>query len=313
MNDIDLSLFTVIHYPKSPAGQGMNPRAVRKLEKRGLFVDTCLRQLAILNRKYALDGIDFEPGATLTAGNHAYAFLLQTITGLNSAVPGETNVQGQFRRAWEKCRVDAEPALFASLSGIIHKAFNHSREIRRNYLQGIGGQSYGSLARKLIAPDEGSRILFVGTGDLARSMLPLFGNYALAAWNHRATRTTLGDVRVFRPNEAAKAAAWASHIVMTTPADDAHDAFWAGLSAGLSTNRIEAIVHLGRRRAERGCWEHWSQGKRYYDLDDVFALRESQSVLRALNILRARKACQHFAAADAEPDTHAASLLPQRA
>ena len=78
-------------------------------------------------------------------------------------------------------------------------------------------------------PQRDARVLFVGTGDLARSMLPLFRAFDVGVWNHRPTAAGAPDrtsAAGLRTDEADAAAAWATDIVFTTPRDPAHDSAW---------------------------------------------------------------------------------------
>ena len=49
----------------------------------------------------------------------------------------------------------------------------------------------------------------------------------------------------------------------------------------------------------------------FFDLDDVFELRSSQTALRNLHILRARRACEKTARQKNLPDATDIRLLPQ--
>ena len=206
-----------------------------------------------------------------------------------SAIPGETNIFGQFRRAWKQYQADAQASSVEYFSPLIERLFADCRNIRQTFLEGIGGASYGSLVRKLCRAETDSRILFVGAGDLAQSIVPFFDNRAIALWNHRPITAT-GSHRVFAPAAADLAAEWTDRVILTTPADQANDRLWSEL---LTTTGARTIVHLGRRKADRGPWIRHSD---FFDLDDIFALREQQSNVRSLNLRRARKACADKAA-----------------
>ena len=139
-------------------------------------------------------------GAEVRFGPDAYRFVLEITTGLRSAIPGETNVFGQFRNAWQDFRRDGPAARITRLAPLVHRLSNDTKAIRREHLHGIGGASYGSLVRRLIAPARADRILFVGAGNLAQSMLPFFDNYELGIWNHRpAVNRVVCANRFFRP------------------------------------------------------------------------------------------------------------------
>lgn len=288
----------VLHQLKSPAGVGLDTERLQLLAGQGLVIDTCLRQVVIL-----LPGVRVEPAwlqsnTERMQGQAAYRFLLQTVTGLNSAIPGETNVQGQFRHAWDQWRDSAGRVQVSAMAVIMHRLLADSRQIRRDHLQGIGGTSYGTLVRKLLPDDPDSRILFVGAGALARSMLPLFSAFSTAIWNRHAVHSDAFNCRrVFGPAAAEEAACWASALVITTPPDNHNDALWVRMADA----NVNTVVHLGRRRAAWGPWSDWAQRRNFLDLDDLFALRARQAERRSAQLLRARRACTELATGLALP------------
>jgi glutamyl-tRNA reductase len=276
----DIGQLFVAHWPKT----GGYECAVAN---RALLLDTCLRQLHI-----DVAPIDKDHGAAeVRSGVDAYGFVLEVTTGLRSAVPGETNVFGQFKSAWQQFRREGPATDVARLAPIVHRLINDTKAIRNRHLQGIGGSSYGSLVRRLIAPSPGDRILFVGAGNLARSMWPLFRNFELALWNHHPVNVSAEEIeRVFEPGSGREAAAWADHVILTTPPDQVNDRNWR---AWLGASRVRTIVHLGQRRNDERV--AWSNGVTAFDLDDVFALRNRQAGIRSLGLERARAACRHHA------------------
>jgi hypothetical protein len=286
----DIRRLCVLHWPKRQ-GSAPNPvtkLAQRRLHARGLFVDTCLRQLHVTVGHHASH---VPPTGDIYLQEHAYRFLLEVTTGLRSAVPGETNVLGQFRDAWRQWGSTETAHAADTLGAIISQVIRDARTIRREHLQGIGGSSYGSLVRRLIRPAAPDRVLFVGHGKLARSMLPLFREYQTAVWNHREVSASETPVaRCFPPHDGNQAARWADHVVLTTPADPLNDGRWITWlrDAGLRT-----VVHLGHRANGAPGWD----GRyRFYSLDDVFALRQTQHALRSRRIAKAFEACRALAA-----------------
>jgi hypothetical protein len=292
MNNDRTGKLLVLHRLKDAAGQGLERRDTELLKQSGFFLDTCLRQLTVM---VATDFPKIAAPDHLQerySGEQAYSFLLQTATGLNSSIPGESNILGQFRHGWNNWRNASDADQVCGLPSHMHRLLADSRRIRRDYLQGIGGISYGSLVRRQLQPEANDRILFVGTGKLAHSMLSLFRRNAIALWNHRESSIkATAEHHCFAPEAAAEAANWATHIVITTPADRHNDRIWAELAGP----EIKHVVHLGRRRARRGIWSGQEHPFQFSDLDDIFALRRTQSSLRTLQILRARKACEQHA------------------
>lgn len=276
-------------------------------------METCLRQIHL--RMTPAGGLTEWPSnphrkewlavPELRSGNDAYRFLLEVTTGLCSAIPGETNVFGQFKKAWLNFRCTGEAAEVAHLAPTIHRLIDDTKTIRQEHLEGIGGCSYGSLARKLIAPRPGDKILFVGAGDLARSMLPLFRSHSLGIWHYRDIEVPNSLIeRVFLPDQGQGAASWADHVILTTPADNHNDANWQDW---LSATRARTVVHLGQHRAQdRVLKRNWGNALAYYDLADMLALRREQDDHRSEQLMRARAACRQRAKAFALADRLAA-------
>ena len=270
-----------------PGGQ-LAPGTVHELRRSAVYLSTCLRQLAF--------GLGPGPGPTdsaggeLTTGPAAYQLLLEVASGLRSAVPGETNVYGQFRRAAEQAATLLPPADWQRLQPLVRAVQADTRALRAGYLQGLGGQSYGSLVRALLAPQRDARVLFIGTGDLTRSMLPLFRAFEVGVWNHRHG-SPLADVRRwFSPDEADTAAAWVTDLVFTTPLDPDHDRDWC---ARLAPQAVRGLVHLGRRRSDGPLLPRrstpWVVAS--FDLDDVFALASARERYRGSQLTTAALAC----------------------
>lgn len=252
----------------------------------GLPVETCLRRVWISAGPPARtpDG-----EAEHYTGTSAYRFLLEFITGLHSAIPGESNVLGQFRQAWFRWR-NSTPAAVATLAFTVDALLRDARRIRAQHLQGVGGESYGSLVRRLIRPGRSDRILIVGAGKLARSIWPFFQQHAVAAWNHRdATGEIPQWLGRFSPAEGPDAARWARHVILTTPPDTDNDARW---SHWLSAAAPATVAHLGHGKA--GAF-HVDGTARLFFLEQLFALRQAQANVRSLQIERARKACLELA------------------
>jgi len=282
--------FRVANWLKTQSEATLPATTIACLQQHGLILDTCLRQMCLAinaadHREIMLQAI-LPPRATVLRGAAAYRFALEVATGLRSAVPGETNVFGQFRKAWLAYQQVSRPTQLAGLIPIMNQLMNDSRLIRQRHLQGIGGASYGALVRRLLTPKRHERILFVGAGELAGSMLPYFENYAVGVWNRRIIRRTDLDAgRVFTPDEALDSARWADHVIIATPPDPQHDAEWR---QRLAQTGVRSLLHLGHRRGGLG---YWPTAAASFDLDDVFALRRKQAGIRSLQLSRASRAC----------------------
>jgi len=273
-----------LHWPRARAPAG----TAATLQAAGVVLDTCLRQLAF--GLAPRPGVDAGPAGELSTGADAYRLLLEVVSGLRSEVPGETNVSGQFRRAWEQAALRLRAEDRWQLQTVVQALRADTRALRASHLQGVAGGSYGSLVRELLAPGRGARVLFVGTGELARSMLPLFRSWEVGAWNHRTldepSRQALSGVhRWFASDEADAAAAWPTAVVFTTPADVPHDAAWRERLGSQAPHRI---VHLGQRRDTRPAWPAKTG---FFDLDDVFDLARAREQQRRRQLAAAGLAC----------------------
>jgi len=281
------------------AGDAWPANSLNVFRRRGLLLETCLRQLVIAPGCWpGLDGTADEA----RAGRAAYRYALEVATGLRSAVPGETNILGQFRAAVESFRREADASVVAALMPTLHRLLNDGRAIRRSHLQGIGGSSYGSLVRGLITPGRNERVLFIGGGEFARSMLPYFTQFPTGVWNRHALEPAdWNRARLFAPGDGISAARWADHAILTTPADADNDRKWRRWLAGAG---VRHIVHLGHRG---GGLVGWKSAEAVYDLDDVFTRRRNQAALRTRQLQRAERACRDAAAA---PDMPAVAVAP---
>jgi hypothetical protein len=257
---------------------------------RAVVLETCLRRLAV--------GSGDPPplAGELLTGAAAYARLLEVVSGLRSAVVGETNVAGQFRRAWADAATALPGGLRAALEPVATAALADAASVRRAHLEGLGGSSWGTLVRRLLVPAAGARVLLVGAGDLAGSIAPYLGRVTLGLWNRHALDAdrarALPAVRDwFAPDAADHAAAWADIAILTTPADVAHDAAWLARFAARATP-LAAGVHLGQREPTAF---RWPDGVRGYLLDDVLALADRQHQRRGAAVAAARQLCATLA------------------
>lgn len=121
---------------------------------------TCLREVEFLDNEYApvTSGRRLEEGA-------AYQLLLEILCGLQSPMVGETQVLGQFKAFLTTLGQEA-----SGLRRVGQQLLTDSREIRAQYLQGLGSRSYGSAIRRDVA--DCPQAALVGTGKLASEVLP---------------------------------------------------------------------------------------------------------------------------------------------
>lgn len=278
-----VDLLWVAHWPgtkATPARPGW-----QQLATTGPLLDTCLRRLAcgLAPRPAALPAL--LDGGELLVGRAAYRLLLEVATGLRSAVAGETNVFGQLREAISRFQQHGDADEARRLRPLLDQLLRDTREIRQQALQGIGGHSYGSLVRRLLAAGSGDRVLFIGAGELTRSMLPLFRQHETALWNRSPVNRPVAAGRVFAPGQTAAAASWATLAVMTTPPDADHDQRWL---QQLAAAGIRQLVHLGHRSAAGLAMP---ASLRLATLAEVFALAAAQAERRERQLAAARQAC----------------------
>lgn len=280
----------VLHWPHHAGATGMPAQNLEALQGSGVLVDTCMRQLLFGTGARPVIDSARTAAPEIFASVQAYHLLLEIVTGLRSAVCGETNVYGQFRRAWQTALHSLPAGITQPLLPVVESLFSDARRIRQQHLQGVGGNSYGSLARRLLAPSRGARVLFVGTGELARSILPFFRSCETGAWNHRPVAPPAVD-HWFSTVQADMAARWAEHIIFTTPAHAGHDSSWKDR---LSHGGVRSLLHLGRRRDEA---LRWTSVATAFDLDDILNAAEARANIASLQLVRARAACAELTGA----------------
>lgn len=132
---------------------------------------TCMRQILFSGPHEPV--YSWLPGDEIYRGAEAYQFLLEVITGLRSALVGETEILGQFKLfidQWDR----ASKANQSSQTELNHELVNQllvdAKKIRSKALSHLGSQSYGSLSRKWLG--SASEIHLIGYGQLAQEILP---------------------------------------------------------------------------------------------------------------------------------------------
>jgi glutamyl-tRNA reductase len=127
---------------------------------------TCLREIAILDSRQ-IGAEDLRAGDQLHLREDGYAFLLEVICGLHSPILGETEVFGQFKKFAQRAQ---ESPGWRCTAPWIQRLIADAKRVRTNHLTGLGGRSYGQLARTRL--EHCSRILILGAGHLAGETLP---------------------------------------------------------------------------------------------------------------------------------------------
>ena len=263
-------------------------------------VKTCLREVRIA----AVPG-DSQPapmearaaGYDSYTGADAYRFLLQLACGLESEIAGETEILGQIKQSWRDYET-AHAAEARALRPWMQRLLQDTKEVRTEYVVGLGSATYGSLVRRLLGGTLTGPTLLLGAGQLAETILPFLDSGEVLVWNRSRERAeamlsrqraaqTAGRVALLPSTAEAEAWHRARDVVICIPADEERDAervrWWRNRA------RHEGrILHLGIDSAADTPWE---QVEGLATLKDLFGLRDTQAVQREQLLARARKAC----------------------
>lgn len=263
-------------------------------------ISTCLREVQVASLPAASHPTVAQcqaAGFERFTGAEAYRFLLRLACGLESQIAGETEILGQIKESWRQFEA-AQPAGAPALRVWMQRLLQDTKEIRSEYVVGLGSATYGSLVRRLLGADAEGTTLLLGAGQLAEAVLPYLPGEVIIA-NRNAARATELIARQ-RADAArchaiageagdAELAAWRSarNVVVCIPADAAHDA--ARVAAWRSrVGGSGKVLHLGIHDPARSAWEH-IEG--LCTLRELFSLRDSQASLREALLARAGRAC----------------------
>ena len=81
-------------------------------------------------------------------GEDAYHYLLEVVCGIQSRVLVESEIVGQFKQAYGQYL--QSPKRQRQLIRILEKLLKDAKEIRTDYLEGVGQKTYAAITRKLI-------------------------------------------------------------------------------------------------------------------------------------------------------------------
>lgn len=265
-------------------------------------IETCLRRLLIAEG--AACGATPVAGVEFYRGNDAYDLLLRIATGLESEVPGESEIFGQFKQSWQAYR-EKHPEAARRFDSLVRDLFEDVKEIRSRHLSGLGAATYGSLVRALLGAEASQPTLLIGAGEMAAAVLPYLAGRPLYIANRtpeRAAALLAGMRRQSdRPDQVlmigsdfeAELSAWrtATNVVVCVPPnrerDSARVQAWKKRPA-----QTGHLLHLGKLTPGDSIW---SQLDRFATLADLFALQSSNSERRRVQLLHARKACRERA------------------
>jgi hypothetical protein len=272
----------------------------------GCVLGTCLREVRI-----AMQPPSQQPSRTQAevagyqrhVGADAYRFLLQLASGLESEIAGETEILGQIKQAWREYEeAHLEPA--KALRPWMQRLLQDTKEVRSEYVVGLGSATYGSLVRRLLGGELAGPTLLLGAGQLAETILPFLDTGEVMLWNRSAERagqmlarqrmaSTEGRVRLLEATRDAEDTAWrrARDVILCIPADAQRDAERVRLwrNHGAAAGRV---LHLGIDGAFGTAWDGLAG---LLTLRDLFGLRDAQASQREAQLARARRACHHKA------------------
>jgi Glutamyl-tRNAGlu reductase, N-terminal domain len=263
-------------------------------------VVTCLREVRIAALPVASQpslSQCQEAGFDRYNGADAYLFLLQLACGLESEIAGETEILGQIKQAWRDHEL-AQPASARALRPFMQRLLQETKEIRTEYVVGLGSATYGSLVRRLLATDLDAPMLLLGAGQLAETVLPYLDGNPLWIHNRHAERAheLLKKQRAGNANRLvldssleAELAAWrrAHHVVICVPADPERDA--ARVVAWRAHPKPHGrVLHLGLDQAAGTVWDEVAD---IATLRDLFGLRDAQASQRSQLLAKAQRAC----------------------
>ena len=152
------------------------------------------------------------PALATHRGEQAVRHLFRVTSSLDSMVLGESEIQGQVRRAWESARADG--ATGPTLDRLFRRALQVGRRVRRDTRIGAGRVSVPSVAvglvERTVGPLTDRRVLIVGAGEMARVVADAL-----------ASRGVRGVVVVSRSRETAESVAgprgWRSATLTALP------------------------------------------------------------------------------------------------
>lgn len=296
-----LSDLIVINHRKAAKADALSPI---QEGPEGCVVRTCLREVHVTTRQHVAGivlpppGTDAQGASTeLYQGAEAYGFLLRLASGLESEILGETEIFGQIKQAWRDCetREASRP-----LRPWMQRLLQETKEVRSEYVVGLGSATYGSLTRRLLGGRPEGTTLLLGAGQLAATILPYLDGPDLRIHNRNPARAFAmlaearerqgGSVTVLDPGLDAELAAWreARDVVICVPADAERDVARARAWREHAATRGGKLLHLGIRGTEGTAW-HGVPG--VATLAEMFSLRDAQASQREALLNRARKAC----------------------
>ncbi len=310
---MDLNDLVVFHLSKKSLKS--NPSFLEtgcEVSQTAFYLETCQRWLLVSKsdhlKQFFKNSFLADTPFKKIEGVEGYQFLLRLATGLESEIQGETDVFGQVKEAWRQFESLKTP-FSKELNPWMRKLFEDTKEIRTQFLQNLGGNSYGSLVRKLIKDRQGwssgskGPLFLVGAGQMAHSVAPflrpLLENNELWLWNRSSDRLAKfhqfllsrvsAELRAEIQLLSDESRGWkeASTIVVCTPFQRDQDRQRVQWIQKRSSDCL--VIHLGGLKEHCG---QWSALKGFHSLNDLFSLQDSIKNVRSLQIEQAHQACE---------------------
>lgn len=286
---MELDGLTLLHLSKP----GACPQDVAILNDQlvhSFYLETCQRHIWILD---AAHNLSLPACAERHSGAQAYSKLLEITTGLASLIPGEADVFGQFRRAWDTYRLKDKAS--TELTPWIQRLYADTKAIRHAHLQGIGGASYGTRVRRLLKkmdPEAQHPVIVYGAGALSKAVLPYLADFKVGLTNRSFERLEdlLSQVQKLPPRlsfEIEPLQNGFHHAIFAVPAE-----------AELTdvTQNTLSVLHLG---ITHDGWAnlkiHPSFAGKLASLTELFEVEREQDALRIQQLSAARAACHSSA------------------
>lgn len=250
---------------------------------------TCQRTL-VIGYKKGRDHLTTQPKSHYQ-DEAAYAFILETICGLQSRLCGENEITGQFKEQYQiyLAQTDSNKLIISTLE----KIFKDAKSIRTQFLKNIGMQSYAGMTRLLLNQNKAeSPIVITGSGSLASDLVKaLKKHYSLemiARNSQKAARFNLP----LKDWEKLDQLIHCPFIVNTIGSDSVlfdQNFFqaWKKLHGAKCL-----FIDLGSPSVLKTSFMREDQ---VYQLSDLFALAESLDQVKELKIKEARNACSELA------------------
>jgi glutamyl-tRNA reductase len=275
-------------------GANSNP-CLGELAESAFVIATCQRSVVLSATELLVAG-----ALRSFSGADAYDYFLRFASGLESQIKGETDVFGQVKSAFKKFAKE-KPDAFATFSGLFTRVLEDTKEIRATYLHGIGGNTYGALARRLLNPLPTDRVLLIGAGQVSKSVAPYFADAHLTIYNRSLPRllelsaelTQKGYEGIQYINKEpipTKLIEDATLILICTPPGSELDQ--QVIEHTRTSTNASRIFHFGAQAMDLAAFHEATYlQSRVFSLTELFEMEKSQNTLRDRQVAQALKAC----------------------